>query len=133
MIRFYKYVVYRLYDFFGRKDSTPIVDTVLVLFMVHGFQLVTLWVFFGLIFDLTANYFPRSFLFYLSCLLISVVYYFLVFYNGKYKNWFKEFKKETDEQRKKNGIKVWLFCWGSIILFFIQAAIIIAYRNYYNR
>jgi hypothetical protein len=133
MLQFYKYIVFRVYSFFEKKDSTPIGDTVIIMCVVHAFQILNLFLFFSLFFEISWVYQEKSPLFFISCFLVFATYYYVVFYSGKYKNWFKEFKKETKEQRKINGIKVWLFCWGSVILFFIQAAIIIAYRNYYNR
>lgn len=123
MIRFYMYVIYRLHDFFSKKDTTPIGDTVLVMFVVHSFQLITIGLYLSLFFDFSWRYIPNSPLFYLICALISITYYFVVFHNGKWKESVKKFKKETLGERKKNGIKVWLFCWGSIIFFFISLPI----------
>ncbi|MDP3930676.1 MAG: hypothetical protein Q8R57_16775 [Bacteroidota bacterium] len=130
MTRFYKYILFRVYSFSEKKDSTPIGDTVLIMCVVHAFQVINLGLFFSLIFGLKWVYQEKSLLFFIGCFLLFATYYFLVFYNGKYKNWFKEFKKESIEQRKINGIKVWLFCWGSIILFFIQAVIVILNQKY---
>lgn len=123
MIKFYMYVIYRLHEFFSKKDTTPIGDTVLVMFVVHSFQLFTIMLYLSLYFNFTWGYISKSPAFYSTCALICIGYYFIVFHNGKWKEWAKQFKKETPEDRKKNGIKVWLFCWGSIIIFFISLPI----------
>jgi hypothetical protein len=123
MIRAYMDVIYRLHDFFGKKDNTPIGDTVIVMCLVHFFQLATISLYLVLIFKFSFGRIPKSLLYYLVCGLIMLAYYFVVFYNGKWKKWAKQFKKETPEARRRNGIKVWLFCWGSIGFFFLSAPI----------
>ena len=123
MIKFYMYVIYRLHDFFGKKDNTPIADTVLVMTVVHFFQLATLYLYLGLFLKIKTAHVPKDLKFYLIMSSIFVLYYFIVFHNGKWKKWAKQFKKESPEERKRNGIRVWLFCWGSIILFFLSLPI----------
>jgi hypothetical protein len=118
------YVVYRLHEFFSKKDTTPIGDTVLVMFVVHSFQFITIGLYLSFYLNFTWGYISKSPSFYLTCALISIGYYFIVFHNGEWKEWAKKFKKETPEERKRNGIKVWLFCWGSIIFFFLSLGII---------
>lgn len=128
MIKFYMYVIYRLHDFFSKKDTTPIGDTVLVMVVIHSIQLITIALYLSLYFNFTWGHISKSPLFYLVCALISIGYYFIIFHNGKWKKWAKYFKKETTEARKIHGIRVWLFCWGSIALFFISALVILWLR-----
>lgn len=118
------YVVYRLHDFFSKKDTTPIGDTVIVMSVIHFFQVFTLFLYINILLDLKMPFIPKTLSFYLVVFFIYILYYFIVFHNGKWKEWAKQFKKETPEDRKKNGIKVWIFCWGSIVLFFISLPII---------
>jgi hypothetical protein len=129
MIRFYMYVIYRLHDFFSKKDTTPVGDTILVLFVVHVFQLVTLAMLVSLWFDVTWEYITESPLFYMVCTVAAIGYYFIVFHNGSWKNWAKHFKTETAEERRRNGVRVSLFCWGSVAVFFIFAMSILLVRN----
>lgn len=129
MIRRYMYVIYRLHDFFSKKDMTPIVDTVLVMVVVHCFQLITIALYLSIYFNWKWGYFQKSPLTYLVGGLISLIYYFIVFYNGRWKKWAKKFKKETAEERRRHGIKVWLFCWGSIALFFISIIVPLLFRK----
>jgi len=124
MIRFYMYVVYRLYDFFSKKDTTPIGDTVIVMSVIHFLQVFTLFLYINIFFDLRVQFIPKNLNFYLIVFFIYILYYFFVFHNGKWKEWANQFKEETSQERKRNGIKVWLFCWGSIILFFISLPLI---------
>lgn len=130
MIRFYMYVIYRLYDFFSKKDTTPIGDTVIVMSVIHFIQVCTLFLYIDILLDtdilpdLKMLFTPKTLSSYLVIFFIYILYYFIVFHNGKWKEWAEQFKKETHEDRKKNGMKVWLFCWGSIILFFISLLII---------
>lgn len=130
MITFYKYTIYRVYSFFEKKDTTPIGNTVLVMIIVHGFQLLTIDLYLSMIFNLKREYVEKSLWGFLIFILIALVYYFIVFYNGNWRNWIKEFKKESIENRKKNGIKVWLFCWGSIIFFFLSLLFTFNLINY---
>jgi hypothetical protein len=123
------YVVYRLHDFFSNKDTTPIGDTILALIVVHIFQLVTLGMLISLRFEVTLEYIPKSLLFYVICTLAAIGYYFVFFHDGSWKKWAKQFEKETAEERKENGVKVWLFCWGSVAVFFILAIVILSVRD----
>jgi hypothetical protein len=118
------YVVYRLYDFFSKKDTTPIGDTVIVMSVIHFLQVFTLFLYINIFFDLRVQFIPKNLNFYLIVFFIYILYYFFVFHNGKWKEWANQFKEETSQERKRNGIKVWLFCWGSIILFFISLPLI---------
>lgn len=125
-MKFYKYVIYRVYSFFLKKDSTPVADTVIVMSVVHLFQIMTIGLYISALLDFKLEYIPKGNpIFYLIIFAIFFLYYIIVFYNGKWKDWNKEFKKEPLEDRRKNGIKVWLFCWGSIILFFISLPVIL--------
>lgn len=118
------YVIYRLHDFFSKKDTTPIGDTVIIMSVIHFFQVFTLFLYVNILLDLKMPFKPKNLIFYLVVFFIYILYYFIVFHNGKWKEWAKQFKKETPDERKRNGIKVWLFCWGSVIFFFISLPII---------
>lgn len=129
MLTFYKYIIYRVYTFFEKKDSTPLGDTVLIMLIVHVFQFATIQLYFSLMLNWNWGYIPKSPLYYLVCVIVSVTYYFIVFHNGNWRKWVKEFKKESVENKRKNGIKVWLFCWGSIALFFFSALLVLYIRH----
>ena len=129
MLKFYRYVIYRVYSFFKKKDDTPIADVVFAMIVIHSFQIITVALFVCLKFGLKWNYIQKGNpIFYLIILAICLLYYLIVFYNGKWKGWIKEFRKESIEERRRNGIRVWLFCWGSIVLFFISIFIVVLLR-----
>lgn len=130
MARFYMYVIYRLHDFFSRKNTIPIGDTVIAMCLIHFFQILTIGLYINIFVNKTLPEIPKRIETYIVAFLIYVCYYFLVFYNGKWKKWAREFRKETQEERKKNGIKVWLFCWGSIIFFFLSLLFTFNLINY---
>jgi len=73
---------------------------------------------------------PKSVGGYLVAILFCVIYYFVVFHNGKWKKWAEKFQQETQKERRKNGIKVWIYCWGSIIFFFISLPITFSIINH---
>lgn len=130
MVRFYMYIIYRLHDFFSKKNTIPIGDTIIVMCLIHFFQILTIGLYINIFINKTLPEIPKRIEVYLVAFLIYVCYYFLVFYNGKWKKWAEEFKRETQEERKKNGIKVWLFCWGSIIFFFLSLPLTFSLVNY---
>ena len=120
MIKFYMYVIYRLHEFFSKKDSTPIGNTVIVMCLIHFFQILTIGLYINVFYNRKLPELPKNPMMYFIAFLIYIAYYFIIFHNAKWKEWAKQFKKETSAERKKNGVRVWLFCWGSILLFFIS-------------
>lgn len=124
MKRSYMYLIYRLHDFFAKKDTTPIGDTVLVMSIIHFLQALTIFLYLNLLLGFKLSYFPKNIFFYAISVIYFLIYYFLVFHNGKWKNWAKEFKKESAEERRRNGLRVWFFCWGSVVFFFLSLIIL---------
>lgn len=60
MFNSYKYETYRVYSFFEKKDNTPIGDTVIVMCLVHSFQILTAGLYLALIFNWSWFYLPKS-------------------------------------------------------------------------
>lgn len=121
MLRFYRYVIYRLYIWRLKKnDKTPVTTVELILSLVHIFQLFTLYI-------VLVSFFPsihrRLHIVDWQVLCFAFAFHFLyhlVIYNEKrWTQYCEEFKNEPENLRKKGTYLVNLFLVGSILLFFI--------------
>lgn len=116
LCKFYRYLIYRLYHF---REDTPVINTILILSLVHAYQILTVFVVIGAIthFDVQMNlsgYRP-----YLYSILF-IVLNFLLFYNKKkWKTYRVEFEKESPTQRKIGLVLVLFYLIGSIGSFFV--------------
>ncbi|MBP3244099.1 MAG: hypothetical protein J6M59_03200 [Bacteroidaceae bacterium] len=116
LCKFYRYLIYRLYHF---REDTPVINTILILSLVHAYQILTAFVVFGAItpFDVQMNlsgYRP-----YLYSILF-IVLNFLLFYNKKkWETYRVEFEKESSTRRKIGLVLVLFYLIGSIGTFFV--------------
>jgi hypothetical protein len=102
-MKYYRYIIYRLHDFFSKKDNTPIADTILVMIIIHFFQIFTILLFLSRWFDTTSLNIKKGDIRFIAFIgLLAAIYYFFVFHNGKWKNWIKGFKKESAEERMRS-------------------------------
>jgi type III secretory pathway component EscU len=132
-MNFYWYIIYRLYQFFSKKDTTPISDTVMILCFVHLIQLYIIYMYINIFTEMPRLGIEKGNLVFTLCLFVLFYIYYLIFFkNGKWKIKIKQFKKETELERKRKGIYVWLFCWGSIIFFFLSLPITFTIIRLYN-
>ena len=119
-MRFYKYLIYRLYTWrLQKKDDTPEATVIFLMSFVHLTQL-------GILYMLALKFVPALNNLYLNKLskyLIVIgfgfLYYLLVYNKKRWLSYIEEFEKETSDQRRKGTILVRLFTFGSVILFFI--------------
>jgi hypothetical protein len=121
MPKFYRYTIYRLYSWrLNQNDDTPLATVVLLLFGVHGFQIMTVMVLLAKVFPSFVVFFQqRKPIVFLGFLVLLVLYLLIVFNKRRWLEFIEEFKGETSKQRKKRGVLVWLFTTGTVILFFV--------------
>ena len=97
---------------------------------IHWIQILILMTYIDLFVDVpTMNIEKGDLKFYAGGSIVMFLYYLLVFHNGKWKNWFKEFEEESKEKRRKGTIKVLLYTVGSIVFFFISIISLHYLRN----
>jgi len=121
MVKFYIYLVYRLYDYWnnGNRLETPVGNIIIVLSLVHLVQLFT-------IFCLLLKYFNSlDFIFrikppiiILSILLFGILHYFIFYNKKKWESYNTEFQNESNKTRKIGSIIIITYIFGSFVLFF---------------
>ena len=120
-MKFYRYVIYKLYSWgLKKKDDTPVSNVILTLSFVHYVQLFTLYLIF-------LRFFPQIDIFQkvsekfvvLGLVIFGVVHHFLLYNKKRWANYLDEFKDEDDYKRKKGNILVISYLIGSILLFFV--------------
>ena len=122
-MRFYKYLIYRLYTWrLEKKDDMPEATVIFVMSFVHLIQI-------GILFLITIKVMPTfhltKFEEYSIVIGFALLYYLLVYNKKRWLGYIDEFKNETPEERGKATLFVRLFTIGSVILFFIIVFIII--------
>lgn len=127
-MRFYRYLIYRLYTWRVRvKDNTPILTVILLLSFVHLAQIM-------IIYSFVYNFFPNSrailhfnktqvIVFSFSFLLL---YSFLIYRKKRWENYAQEFKNESPSQKRKGTIWIGLFTIGSVVFLFVCMIILSA-------
>jgi hypothetical protein len=132
MIRFYKYVIYRLYSWrLEKNDDTPIATIVFTMCFIHFLQLM-------IVMSILAEFFPvlvvvfnqKEVFVFILFFLFSMLYYLFIYDKKRWQGYIEEFKDETPEQRRKGTLFVQWFTIGSIILFFAVLVIIITISEY---
>ena len=120
-MKFYRYVIYKLYSWgLKKKDDTPVSNVILTLSFVHYVQLFTLYLIF-------LRFFPQIDIFQkvsekfvvLGLVIFGVVQHFLLYNKKRWANYLDEFTDEDDYKRKKGNILVISYLIGSILLFFV--------------
>jgi hypothetical protein len=129
MIRFYKYLIYRLYTWrLRKKDNTPFTTTELLMCSFHYFHLLTLNAFITYFFPKMQNNFNK-----LQVVLIAagiqLLYHLLVYNKEKWLKYVEEFQSETSEQRKRGTLFIWVYAIGSIVLFFMSVPLLFWARH----
>lgn len=130
-MRFYKYIIYRLYTWrLQQKDNTPVGTVVMVMCIVHFFQGFT-------IYSLFTRFVLQSFkqiqinkpVTYVIAFGIVLLYYFFVYNKRRWDGYIEEFKYESLNHRKRGTLLVRLFTIGSIVLFFVCMSLLFLNRN----
>ncbi len=126
MIRFYRYIIYKLYSWsLRRPNDTPVANVIFTLSFVHSVQIFMFYMvilkFFPVINIFHIN--QKIYLFILGLVLIGVNY--LIFYNKeRWEAYLEEFRGESKEESCKGKIFVLSYLIGSILLFFLTTIIL---------
>ncbi len=120
-MRFYRYLIYKLYSWgLKKKSDTPVANVVITLTFVHFIQLFSIYL-------VLLKLFPQIILFinvdelYVGIFLIfiGIIQYFLIYNKKKWELYVEEFNNE-DIIKSERGNKIVLFYLiGSIVLFFL--------------
>jgi len=120
-MRFYRYLIYKLYSWgLNKKSDTPVANVVITLTFVHFVQLFTIYL-------VLLKFFPRINIFNnvgsvyvgIFLIIIGVMHYFLIYNKKRWETYLEEFKGEDAAKSKKGHILVLLYLIGSIVLFFV--------------
>jgi len=117
LCKFYRYLIYRIYHF---ANDTPGLNVILTLSIVHFTQFLSLLTVVNRVFFPEINLSPSlsklEMYIFMPCLFFL---HFILFYNKKkWKIYFKEFRNETKEERKRGFILVLSYLIGSIVASF---------------
>lgn len=126
MLQFYRYLIYRLYSWrLEEKDDTPVATIVFMMSAIHFAQALIIGLVVVKLYPSFIPIFRQKKVFVVAIFfLISFFYYLLIYKKERWDQYIEEFKDESVEQRKRKGVWVWLFTWGSIFLFFILAILL---------
>ena len=122
MIRYYKYVFYKLYTFAKKLalDDTPQWTAMISMSILTFSNILTVLSIAGLIFELS-YYQPLDTLTkkVLFMLVYLVLHYFIFIHNEKYKSIEKQFSDETKEEKKRGTIYTLFYIILTFGLFFL--------------
>lgn len=121
LCKFYRYLIYRMYHF---RDDTPVTNTLVTLMVVHSFQLMAIVIVMDKCFG--TNLWPSLSKGEIKIMVgaFLVLHYFLLYDKKKWKSFDKEFKDETEKERKIGFWLVILYLVGSIILSFVAIILV---------
>ncbi len=102
-MRFYRYLIYKLYSWgLNKKSDTPVANVVITLTFVHFVQLFTIYL-------VLLKFFPRINIFNnvgsvyvgIFLIIIGVMHYFLIYNKKRWETYLVEFKGEDAAKSKK--------------------------------
>jgi hypothetical protein len=117
----YKYVIYNLYSYALRKKSnTPVLDVILILFLVHFFQLMSIYM-------ILSKIFPQIYIFdklsksqvAIAVIIFGLANYFVLYNKKRWSEYFEKFKDLSPSEHKKRTTLVNFYFGGSIIIWFL--------------
>lgn len=127
-MKFYKYLIYKLYSWaLRRENDTPVFNVIITLTFVHFVQLFTIYM-------VLLKYMPEISIFnvekkiylYIFGVAFIVLNYFILYNKKRWETYLQEFKNESEKESRKGKIIVLGYLIGSILLFFITAIILFA-------
>lgn len=118
-MRFYRYVIYKLYSWGRERSNTPITNVVITLAFVHFVQLLTVYM-------VILNFFPElnilsyglKFYHYILGVLFVLAHYFIFYNKKRWDSYVKEFGNETLSEKKRGAYCVIAYFAACILLFF---------------
>jgi hypothetical protein len=117
----YKYIIYNLYGYALRKKSdTPVLDVILILFLVHSFQLMSIYMILSKIFPqiYILNKLSKSQVA-IGAIIFGLVNYFVLYDKKRWSEYIEKFKDLSPSEHKKRTIIVNSYFGGSIIIWFL--------------
>lgn len=126
LCKFYRYLIYRLYNFSG---DTPMVNVIITLTLIHTIQLMTLLLIVNGFTSIKVSLEEcgKNPLFHIA---FMVLHYFLFYDKKKWGAIRKEFKDESPRHKKIGLIVVLTYLLGTVFLFFILGLRYDMYRDY---
>ncbi|NML37929.1 hypothetical protein HHL17_12055 [Chitinophaga sp. G-6-1-13] len=118
MKRFYRYIIYRLYDKALKKPSfTPVLDTITPLAILHMLMFFVV----AQVFCMLVIHGPLPLLEHMGLMIIFVIFnlwvHYILFYDKKsWSNIMEEFKDESPAERRKGGWYVVGYLVGGSLL-----------------
>ncbi|WP_343745002.1 hypothetical protein [Chitinophaga sp.] len=105
MKRFYRYMIYRLYDKALKKPSSvPVMDTITPLAILHMLMFfVVAGLFYTFVMHATLPLLGNIFFVIIFVILNLWVHYIVLYDKNKWNNIMEEFKNETQAERRKGG------------------------------
>ena len=125
-MKFYRYVIYKLFIWgLKKKSDTPIANVIITLTFVHFVQLFSFYLILLRIFP-QINIFKKVDGIYigLGLIIIGLIHYFLIYNKTRWTKYFEEFKNENFTKSKRGSILVLAYLIGSIFLFFLLLPIL---------
>lgn len=127
----YKYLIYKIYSWTANKrGDTPIANTILTLGVVHLFHLGIVLLFIDkIIFPLKWMYNLNKIYLFIGALVYFILLYFLLYNKERWETYVKEFGNESEKEKKRGNVLVFIFLIGSILLFFISLPVLFSFAR----
>ncbi|MCX6248022.1 MAG: hypothetical protein NTW10_09830 [Bacteroidetes bacterium] len=121
MLKFYPYIIYKVYTW-GNKGSyaTPVLNVLIALTFVHYVQLLILQMILARIFP-SLRFLGKPDRLYLAVglILFFVLHYFIFYNKNRWASYVERYKDETGKKKRVGSILVLSYLIGSILLFFL--------------
>ena len=121
MLKFYPYIIYKVYTWGKRgMNGTPVLNVLITLTFIHYMQLLAIQTILARIFP-SLRFIGRPPKLYVAIGLIAffVLHYF-VFYNKKrWASYVEKYQNETGKKKRLGSFLVLLYLIGSIVLLFL--------------
>jgi hypothetical protein len=121
MVKFYPYIIYKVYTWGKRgSNATPVMNVLIALTFVHYVQLLTVYIILTRIFP-SLSFFERQNRLYTATGLIAffIIHYFVFYNKNRWASYVEKYKDETGKKKRMGSFLVLLYLIGSIVLFFL--------------
>ena len=126
MLKFYSYIIYKVYTWGNRgSNATPVMNVLIALTFVHYVQLLTIYIILVKIFPVI-SFFERPYRLYAAIGLIAffVLHYFVFYNKNRWMSYIEKYKDETGKKKRIGSILVLLYLIGSVMVFFLLVPIL---------
>ncbi len=119
MVRFYRYIIYKLYNWRrNKKDDIPIATVIFMLTITHSFYILTIYALSRIVFDYENYLVGNKYLNILFFFVFSLINYFIFYSDKKWDKYIDEFKDEGNIKSRRGWVFVLLYLFGGILMFF---------------